>query len=171
MLRRLVPAVILTLGCMEGQKPNPIPRSTEKDAPPRVAAIGNDPNRATIYQRVGGPAGVNSIVVDFCNNVLASDAIREEHKEHFRKGGDELKKKLRDQFGEELGGPEKYAGKNMKDAHKGLGITEADFAALVAALVKALDQNQVTKEDQQTFLTKLARFKDDVIEVPAKKNK
>ena len=44
-----------------------------------------------------------------------------------------LKKKLIEQIGEATGGPQKYTGKNMKDAHKGLVITDEDFDALVGA--------------------------------------
>ncbi len=165
MFRRLVPLAILCFGCMEGQKPNPIPRSSEKESPARVAEIGSEGKAKPLYQRLGGAAGIRKIVDDFCANVLASESIREVHKKHFREGDVEgLKKKLRDQFGEETGGPEKYAGKNMKDAHKGLGITEADFGALVAALVMALDLNKVAPDDQKELLTKLAQYKGDVIE-------
>ena len=180
--RRLAAAALLLVaGCMEGQKPNPVARVGVKppteDKPPRpprddVAGLGEKAppageggRKLSLYARLGGKEGIRRIVDDFCAAVVASDAVREVHKKHFREGDVEgLKQKLRDQFGEESGGPQKYAGRSMKEAHKGLGITEADFGALVSALVKALDKNNVKDRDQKEFLTKLARYKDDVIE-------
>jgi hemoglobin len=145
-----LPFLLLT-GCMEGNKPKPIARAGTK-------------SQAALYQRLGGEPGIRKIVDDFCAEVLASDKIREVHKKHFRDDEEALKKKLVDQFGEESGGPQKYTGRSMKEAHKGLGITETDFAGLVAALVAALDKNKIAADDQKEFLGKLARFKDDVIE-------
>ena len=47
------------------------------------------------------------------------------------------------------GGPCKYKGKSMKDAHKGMGISSADFGALVGDLVAALDKAGVKTADKQ----------------------
>jgi hemoglobin len=178
--RRFVPLLLLAAGCMEGHKPEPIARVGEKppakpargaiaalDVEPAVKEKEKSGPKASLYARLGGKDGIRRIVDDFCTALLESDAIREVHKKHIRDGDvDALKRKLRDQFGEESGGPQKYTGRSMKDAHKGLGITEADFAALVAALVKALEKNNVPEREQKELLTKLARYKDDVIEAP-----
>jgi hemoglobin len=138
---------LLAIGCVEGQKPNPLPRAT------------------TLYQRLGGEPAITKVVDDFVANVLASDKIRQVHIEHFQKGDVAgLKRKLIDQIGEATGGPQKYKGKNMKDAHKGLDITDADFDALVAALEKALKKNGVAEAEQKDLLGLLAPMRKDVVE-------
>jgi hypothetical protein len=46
------------------------------------------------------------------------------------------------------GGPKNYAGKNMKDAHTGLNITEAQYDYFITeVVVKALSENGVTMDD------------------------
>jgi hemoglobin len=132
---------------MEGQKPKPERRV------------------ALLYTRLGGEKGLRRIVDDFVTAVLASKDVREVHKQHFREGDVAgLKRKLVEQLGEATGGPEKYSGKNMKDAHQGLGIADPDFDALVEALKAALEQNNIGKAEQDELLGMLAPMRKDIVE-------
>src|SRR5207237_4210397 len=91
-------------GCMEGQKPEPLPR-------------------ASLYDRLGRAEGITRVVDDFVGNVAADPRIKPSHKHHFEHGDVAgLKKKLTDQIGAATGGPEKYTGRGMREAHKGLKI-------------------------------------------------
>jgi hemoglobin len=147
MIRTLVLLSVFLPGCMENQKPTPLARG------------------ASLYDRLGGEAGITKVVDDFVASVMASDKIRAKHKEHFQKGDVAgLKRKLIDQIGEATGGPQKYKGKNMKDAHKGLGITDADFDALVECLVQALDRNKVGAQEKKEVLDLLGPMRKDVVE-------
>jgi hemoglobin len=147
----LFAALLVLTGCSEGQKANPA-------------------KRPSLYDRLGGENALVKVVDDFVANVVADPKIRPVHKEHFLKGDvPSLKKKLVDQIGEAAGGPQKYTGKNMKDAHKGMGITDADFDALVGDLRKALDENKVAPADRDELLDMLGKMRGDVIEKPAPK--
>src|SRR5258707_1176175 len=133
MTRRALSCLLLlaVTGCLDGKKPEPLPRTP------------------SLYTRLGGEPGITKVVDDFVANVALSPKIKDAHKEHFVSGKvASLKRKLIDQIGAATGGPQKYTGKNMKDAHAGLGITKADFDALVEALVKALDDNDVKKKER-----------------------
>jgi hemoglobin len=153
MFHRLVLPLLLLAslaGCMEGYKPTPLKRTQP------------------LYARLGGDKAIARVVDDFVANVVADERIKEAHKKHFREGDVAgLKKKLIDQIGEATGGPQKYTGKNMKDAHQGLGITDQDFDALVADLVKALDQNKVGPAEKDELLALLGKMRPDVVEKPA----
>jgi hemoglobin len=153
------------MGCAEGQKTNPLP---SVHAPPVV----DDPAKALapiqkekLYDRLGGAKAVIKVVDDFVANVIADPKIRPVHKKHFE---DEnigvLKKKLIDQIGEATGGPQKYTGKSMKDAHKGLDITNADFDALIANVRKALDDNKAAAADRDELLKMLEGMRLEVVE-------
>ena len=151
MIRRCVLCLLLTtlVGCMEGHK-------AEKDRQERLK----------LYDRLGKEEGITKVVDDFVAAVGANDKYPPKLKEHFKRpdvAG--LKKKLVDQIGQATGGPQKYTGKTMKDAHKGLGITNDDFKALVESLVEALKKNKVGNEEQKELLGLLGTMKDDVIEV------
>jgi len=61
------------------------------------------------------------------------------------------------------GGPCKYTGKSMKEAHKGMGITDADFNALVGDLVAALNKFKVKAQDQKDLLAILGPMKPDIV--------
>jgi hemoglobin len=146
MKRTFVLLSLFLVGCMETPKPTPL-------------------GRTSLYDRLGGEAGITKVVDDFVASVMASDKIRARHKEHFQKGDVAgLKRKLIDQIGEATGGPQKYKGKNMKDAHKGLGITNADFDALVEALVQALDKNNVGEQEKKELLALLGPMRKDIVE-------
>src|SRR5262245_31910729 len=165
----------LFIGCMEGQKSTPLERGSTKKPGGDVAVQQAPPDKPmpeavakpALYERLGKEAAIVQVVDDFVANVVADPDIKEKHKKHFMEGDvPGLKKKLVDQIGEATGGPQKYAGKNMKDAHKGLEITNKDFDALVNDLVKALDKNKVAKEDKDELLKMLGPMRKDVVEKP-----
>lgn len=130
---------------MEGVKPPATPRS--------------------LYDRLGGEKGITKVVDDFVANVVADPNYKDKHKKHFIEGDvAALKRKLIDQVGQATGGPQKYTGKGMKEAHAGLGITDADFDTLVADLTKALDNNGVAKQDRDELLTMLGGMRNEIVE-------
>ena len=57
----------------------------------------------------------------------------------------------------------------MKDAHKGMGITDAQFDAFVEDLQLALDEKGVAEQDKKELLDALAPMKADVVEKHGKK--
>ena len=75
-----------------------------------------------------------------------------------------FKGNLVDQICQASGGPCKYSGKDMKTAHRGMGISAADFDALVADLVGALDKFNVAKADKDQLLGVLGPMKADIVE-------
>jgi hemoglobin len=156
--RRFLPFVLALCltSCMEGTKPTPLKRVSEDKQPAK-----------SLYDRLGGEKAITKVIDDFVANVIADENYRPPLKKHFEEGDVAgLKKKLVDQIGEASGGPQKYTGKNMKEAHKGLGITNADFDALVADLVKALDDNHVGKAEKDALLGMLGKMRPDVVEKP-----
>ena len=54
----------------------------------------------------------------------------------------------------------------MKSAHAGMGVSTADFNALVEDLVAALDKFHVAEADKNTLLGVLGPMKSDIVEKP-----
>jgi hemoglobin len=113
-----------------------------------------------LYDRLGGEAAIKAVVHEFVGNVVADKRI---NKFFAKADGKKLEALLVDQVGEATGGPQKYKGKNMKDAHKGMKITEADFNALVEDLVKALDKFKVPEKEKGELLGALGGMKGDIV--------
>jgi hemoglobin len=155
MIRRVLPCLfVLAAGCMEGQKPTPLSRGP-----------ASKPAGPSLYVRLGEKAGIVKVVDTFVKEILADERIKPEHKKHFREGDvTSLKANLVDQIGEATGGPEVYKGKSMKEAHKGLKITDADFDALVDDLGIAMRKNGVPQKDQDELKEKLKPLRKDIVE-------
>jgi hemoglobin len=121
---------------------------------------------STLYDRLGGKPAITAVVDEFVARVAADKRINS----FFAGVASDparlaaFKAKLIDQICEASGGPCKYTGKDMKTAHEGMGITTADFNALVEDLVGALDKFKVAPDDKQTLLGVLGSMKKDIVE-------
>ncbi|HVD51170.1 MAG TPA: group 1 truncated hemoglobin [Candidatus Udaeobacter sp.] len=76
-----------------------------------------------------------------------------------------LRSMLIDQVTEASGGPATYTGRDMKPAHAEMGVTSAEFSALVEDLVATLNKFGVGKAEQDELLGILGPLKSDIVEV------
>lgn len=114
----------------------------------------------SLYDRLGGKPAITAVVDDFIGNVAGDNRINQ------RFGGTDiprLKTMLVDQICEASGGPCKYTGRSMADAHAGMKITDAEFTALVEDLVKSLDKFKVPAPEKSELLTALGGMKSQIV--------
>jgi hemoglobin len=121
------------------------------------------PPEPSLYKRLGGREGIALVVDDFVANVVSDDRINARFKllkppDVFR-----LKSNLSDFICAASGGPCSYVGADMKTAHQGMKVTEADWDATVEALVKALDKRQVPEREKRELLGLLGPIKNDIV--------
>src|ERR1700733_11923822 len=92
-------------------------------------------NELSIYESIGGAAALAAVVDDFYVRVLADPQLA-----GFFAGANMQKLKGRqvEFFAAALGGPDFYQGADMRKAHAGRGISQADFDKVAAHLVAAL---------------------------------
>ena len=64
------------------------------------------------------------------------------------------------------GGPCNYIGRDMKTAHKGLGITEEDWNISIKHLVASLTRFKVPESLQKEVAGALSGLKNDIVEKP-----
>ena len=114
----------------------------------------------SLYDRLGGLPAIQAVIDDFVANVAADGRI---NKQFAQTDIPKLKKNLVDQVCQATGGPCKYTGLDMKTAHKGMKITDADFNALVEDLVKSLDKFKVPAKEKNELLTALGSMKPDIV--------
>jgi hemoglobin len=117
-----------------------------------------------LYDRLGGVDGIKAVVKDFVEEQVAKD-----DRINARFANTDLVKlqeHLTSQICEATGGPCTYTGRNMKESHAGMGVTEAEWDALVEDLVKSLDKFDVGKQEQNELLAALSTMKSDIVEKP-----
>jgi len=119
-----------------------------------------------LYKSLGGKKALVAVVNDFVGRVAADARINSFFKATAAdpKRLAKFKKNLVDQLCEASGGPCKYKGKDMKAAHAGMGVSGADFEALVEDLVTTLDKFKVKPADKQALLGVLGPMKKDIVE-------
>jgi hemoglobin len=114
----------------------------------------------SLYDRLGGKPAIETVINEFVSIVGADQRVN-----HFFAKTDlvHFKAMMVDQVCEASGGPCKYTGRDMPTTHRGMGVTDADFAAVVEDLVKALDKLQVPKREQDDLLALLGPMKDQIV--------
>jgi hemoglobin len=120
----------------------------------------------SLYDRLGGKNAITAVVDEFVGRVAADNRIN-----HFFAATASnpaqlasFKMKLVDQICEASGGPCKYVGRDMKTAHQGMGISTADFNALVEDLVGALDKFKVGAAEKGQLLGVLGPMQGQIVE-------
>ena len=93
-----------------------------------------------VYQAIGGRAAIAATVEGLYGRILADPELS-----RFFPGGVAVKHRayVVTILAEALGGPERYRGPDLVKAHRGLGITDADFDRTAALLIETLDDLDV----------------------------
>src|SRR5687767_5685448 len=115
----------------------------------------------TLYERLGGARAIYAVVDDFVGRVTTDSRV----KRYFDGSNLPLVRQQLTQFVcQAAGGPCTYLGADMKTAHVGLGISDADFDAVVEDLTVSLDKFNVAPRDKAELLALLGRTRADVVE-------
>lgn len=116
--------------------------------------------KPSLYERLGGQAGIVAIVDDATATVAADSRINK----RFASTNIALfKEKFVEQLCASSGGPCTYSGRDMKTIHTGMNISEAEFTALGEDLITSLDKLRVPTAEKNELLTILTSLKDEII--------
>ena len=135
-----------------------------------LAACSSKPHESTVSQpggrplfdRIGGMDGIKGLIKDFVEDEVSRDSRINVRFTNVDKPL--LEEALAVQVCELTGGPCKYTGKSMKDAHAGMSISDADFVAFVEDLQKSLAKFKVPDAEQRELLRAINKLRDHVIE-------
>jgi hemoglobin len=163
-------ALVAFAACGKKKPPEtPEPAIAEVVVDAGVDAEDSAPPPKSLFDRLGGSDGIKAVIDKFVENVTQDPAVNKSFKGTKGPKLDAFKKNLADQMCEVTGGPCKYAGKDMKSAHKGMKITDAQFDALVMDLKLAMGEAKVGDAEQTEVVDKLAPLKEDIVEAKKKK--
>ncbi len=120
-----------------------------------------------LWDRLGGEKAVAAVVHDFVVAAAGDPKVNFLRDGKFKldaKGVEDLEKKLVELVSAVSGGPLKYSGKSMKESHKGMGITDAEFGALAGHLVATLKKYKVPQAEIDELVGLVASTKPDIVE-------
>lgn len=114
----------------------------------------------TLFERVGGASGIDALVVDFYNRVLADPDLGP-----FFEGVDttKLRAMQREFFSAALGGSITYTGKPIYEAHYGRGIKRRHFAAFVDHLLATLQSFELSEREVSDIIGRINTYIDEVV--------
>lgn len=113
------------------------------------------------YEAVGGGPAIAAVVDRFYELVLGDDRLR-----GFFNGVEMVRLKRHQVVlvSQVMGGPVAYEGRDLRTAHKGMGISQEDFAAVVDHLVTALTEAGVERAIIDRVGAVLAGTESDIVE-------
>lgn len=122
--------------------------------------------RPPLYDRLGGVYPIAVVVDDFIerllvNNTLNANPAIAAARERVPKAG--LKVHVTMLVCEVTGGPCKYVGRSMKEAHRHLNITEKEWEAMLADFRRTLDAHKVPAAEQQELVAIVNSTKKDIV--------
>lgn len=116
----------------------------------------------SVYESIGGAAAVDAAVDIFYKKVLADDRISSFFDSVDMEGQIAKQKSFLTMA---FGGPNEYTGKDMREAHKHMNLTEEHFGAVAENLVGTLQELEVPQEHIDKIVEIALSVKDDVLNV------
>lgn len=117
-----------------------------------------------LYKRLGGYDALAAVVDDFLPRLLNDPQLGRFFGGVSADSGKRIRQLVVDQLCAATGGPCLYVGRDMKSAHAGLGITDADWERAVGHLVATLDKFHVPVREKNEVLGALGGLKDQIVE-------
>ena len=118
----------------------------------------------TLYQRLGGYDAIAAVVDDFVMQLATDPSMSAFFKGHSEDSIKRIRMHIIDFICNAAGGPCAYTGRDMKTAHKGLGITEAQWEKSVEYLKNTLNKFKVAGKEQNELLAAVSSVKNDIVE-------
>jgi hemoglobin len=132
----------------------------------KSTAATPEPSEPTLYERVGGVNNIAVLVDDviecsYKDPVLAANPHIHEAHERFPK--EVYKFNATALACQVFGGPQKYTGRTLKEAHQHLHITEKEWEALIRIFRDSMDSFEVPLKEQGEVIAILESTKGQVI--------
>ena len=122
---------------------------------------------ASLYERLGGTPGINTLVNDIVALHMENPVIRARFRPYLETPEKlEITKKHLCAFLEAgCGGKAQYTGRNMVDAHRGMNISEAEYMAATDDILAALRKNRIDDQTQKDILAIAYSLKGEILHV------
>lgn len=134
---------------------------------PGSALAQAQPAGKTLYARLGGFDAIAAVVDDFIGRLAKDPQIGKFFTGFSQDSLKKIRQRVVEQFCEGTGGPCFYTGRDMRTAHKGMGLSESDWqkaAGPAGHLVATLNKFKVPKKEQDELIAFVTKQKADIVE-------
>ena len=116
----------------------------------------------SLYDRLGGPDAINSVVEVWVGCVAGDERANQKF---VRTDIPRLKKELVDLLCQATGGPCTYTGRSTRERYDGMKVTAGEFDAVMEALAATLDVLSVPKAEHDELVGLLMPMRAEIVEV------
>jgi hemoglobin len=131
-----------------------------------VAWVQQAVAQKTLYERLGGLTGITVVSDDFIDRLVVNKTLNKNRAiVAGRKSSPPpyLKFQVSQLVCQASGGPCKYTGKAMKEAHTHLNISEKEWGIMAAEFKKSLDRYKVPAAEQKELFEIVGKTKADIV--------
>jgi hemoglobin len=181
--QRMAQSEQLTGSGEKNVKETSTPEPAQAGSPGSESATNTAPRvegKLALFDRLGGAAGISNIVADFLPRAMQDPRVNWDRKDVTRGGisfhRDEsvtwdasrasvalLTRHIIEFLSLATGGPAHYDGKEMKESHARLHISNAEFDATVGDLKASLDRLQIPNTEQKELLAIVESTRPEIV--------
>lgn len=128
-------------------------------------SLAQDLNTASLFEKLGGAAGIRRIVdgtvaAHMCNPVIKARFLPYEDQPD---RVEEIKRHTCDFFAAGSGGPDRYHGRSMAEAHRDMDITPEEYEAAAGDIMTTMEALSYDPEVRDEVHAILQTLKDEII--------
>lgn len=120
----------------------------------------------SLFERLGGSPGITALVEDIVARHMDNPVIRARFRPYLETDKLAVTKQHLCAFLEAgSGGPARYTGRSMGDAHRGMNVSEGEYMAALDDIMAALRQRAIDEQTQKDVLAIAYGLKGDIMHV------
>lgn len=120
-----------------------------------------------LFERLGGSAGIEKIVDEVAKRHLENPTIRARFLPYLEPPEklQQLKQHLARFLELGSGGPQRYSGRDMKSAHRGMNISPGEYMAALDDILGSLERVGIDQRSRNDVLAIAWSLKDEIVQV------
>lgn len=134
---------------------------------PAARSFAQDkPAGKSLYQRIGGYDVIAGVMDDFISQMRTDPAFARFGGGRSRDSATRARQLVVDLVCSLAGGPCTYIGRDMKTAHAGLKVTDAEWDSMMTKFKVSLEKFKIAAPEQQEFLAMIEGLRPAIVENP-----
>jgi hemoglobin len=115
----------------------------------------------SLYERLGGAPGIARIVEAHMNNPVINARFLPYRSQPERLAA--VKQHTRNFLGAGSGGPEKYEGRDMRTAHRGMNVSAEEYMATIDDILATLEKHRIDEATRNDVLAIAYSLKPEIL--------